>query len=78
MSSVHKSAFFLLTDLQSWKELEGPYREDTNKMVESIIRTQDPDWNNLQVMLDTLLAYEEMSIASAKAKEKAERFKGEE
>ncbi|KAK4828091.1 LOW QUALITY PROTEIN: hypothetical protein QYF61_023151 [Mycteria americana] len=46
-----------ITD-RSWKETAGIYREDPErvaKVFETIIRTQDPDWNDLQVILDTLL-----------------------
>ena len=49
---------FSITDLGSWKEVAGTYREDPErvpKVSETIIRTQDPDWNDLQVILDTLL-----------------------
>ncbi|PKU29100.1 protein nynrin-like [Limosa lapponica baueri] len=45
-------------DLQSWKETAGVYREYLEKVAkvfETIIRTQDPDWNDLQVILETLL-----------------------
>ncbi|KFZ57723.1 hypothetical protein N338_03562, partial [Podiceps cristatus] len=49
---------FSVTGLRSWKEIAGPYREDPErvaKAIETIIRTQDPDWNDLQVILHTLL-----------------------
>ncbi|KAK4811226.1 LOW QUALITY PROTEIN: hypothetical protein QYF61_022123 [Mycteria americana] len=49
---------FSITDLRSWKETAGIYREDPEKVAkvfEIIIRTQDPDWNYLQVIMDTLL-----------------------
>ncbi|XP_050769787.1 uncharacterized protein LOC127027997 [Gymnogyps californianus] len=43
---------FSITDLRSWKETVGIYREDLErvaKVVETIIRTQDPDWNDIQL-----------------------------
>ncbi|KFR09658.1 hypothetical protein N306_01939, partial [Opisthocomus hoazin] len=49
---------FPITDLRSWKEIAGTYREDPErvaKVIESIIRTQEPDWKDLQVILDNLL-----------------------
>ncbi|KFQ64201.1 hypothetical protein N335_02044, partial [Phaethon lepturus] len=49
---------FSVTDLRSWKETAGIFREDPErvaKVFETIIWTQDPDWNDVQVILDTLL-----------------------
>ncbi|KFQ64336.1 hypothetical protein N335_08452, partial [Phaethon lepturus] len=55
---VTVKVLFSITDLRSWKETAGTYREDAErvaKMFETIIRTQDTDWSDLQVILDTLL-----------------------
>ena len=65
---------FSVTDLRSWKKLAVIYREDPNKVIEMIIRTQDPDWNDLQVVLDNLLTADERTLVLAKAKEEAERI----
>ncbi|KFZ50425.1 hypothetical protein N338_10369, partial [Podiceps cristatus] len=49
---------FSITDLRAWKEAAGTYQEDPErvvKVIETIIRTQDPDSNDLQVIFDTLL-----------------------
>ncbi|KFP48551.1 hypothetical protein N323_00036, partial [Cathartes aura] len=66
-------------DLRSWKELAGTYREDLEKVAkifETIVRTQDPDWNDIQVyiVLDTLLTLDERTMVLAKAKEEAEKI----
>ncbi|KAL2308838.1 hypothetical protein Nmel_001912 [Mimus melanotis] len=42
----------------SWRKAAGVYREDPDrvaKVFETKIRTQDPDWDDIQVMLDMLL-----------------------
>jgi len=49
---------FSITDLRSWIEVAGTYGEDPErvaKVFETIIRTQDHDWKDLQVILDSLL-----------------------
>ncbi|KFV39759.1 hypothetical protein N341_03532, partial [Tyto alba] len=68
---------FSVTDLRSWKELAGTYRKDpekVSKVFETIIRTQDPDSNDIQVVLVTLLTFDERTMVIAKAKEEAERI----
>ncbi|KFV49165.1 hypothetical protein N341_08865, partial [Tyto alba] len=68
---------FSVADLRSWKELAGTYSEDpekVSKVFETIIRTQDLDWNDTQVVLDTLLTCDERTMVIAKAKEEAERM----
>ncbi|KFP36183.1 hypothetical protein N324_05165, partial [Chlamydotis macqueenii] len=49
---------FSISDLRSWKETAGIYREDADrvaKVFEIIIGTQDSDWNDLQVIMVMLL-----------------------
>ncbi|KFW88532.1 hypothetical protein N336_00342, partial [Phalacrocorax carbo] len=68
---------FSVTDLRSWKELAAIYREDLEKVgktFETIVRTEDPDWNGIQVVLDTLLTLDERTMVLDKAKEEAERI----
>ncbi|KFV53710.1 hypothetical protein N341_07742, partial [Tyto alba] len=68
---------FSVNDLRSWKELAGTYREDLEKVsrvFETLIKTQDPDWNDIQVVLDTLLSSDERAVVIAKEKEEAERI----
>ncbi|KFM06949.1 hypothetical protein AS27_08774, partial [Aptenodytes forsteri] len=75
--SVTIKVLFSVIDLRSWKELAGTYREDPEKVTkifETIVRTQDPDWIDIQVVLDTLLTLDERTMVLAKAKEEAERL----
>lgn len=68
---------FSVADLRSWKELAGSYREDPEKVAkifETIIRTQHPDWLDVQVVLDSLLTQGEKVMVLAKAREEAERL----
>ncbi|XP_027528820.1 uncharacterized protein LOC113962235 [Neopelma chrysocephalum] len=49
---------FSLVELQQWKAFVGAYRDNPDKVanyVERAIRTQNPDWCDLEVMMDTLL-----------------------
>ncbi|KAL2294655.1 hypothetical protein Nmel_008398 [Mimus melanotis] len=55
----------------SWRKAAGVYREDPDrvaKVFETKIRTQDPDWNDIQVMLDTLLDSTEKRMVLTMAK----------
>ncbi|KFW94575.1 hypothetical protein N336_04188, partial [Phalacrocorax carbo] len=66
---------FSITDLRSWKETAGIYQEDPErvaKVAETIIRTQDPDWNDLQVILDTLLDDTEKKMVVHTARKQVE------
>lgn len=68
---------FSVADLRFWKELAGSYREDPEKVAkifETIIRMQDSDWLDIQVVLDSLLTEGERVTVLAKAKEEAERL----
>ncbi|KFM00369.1 hypothetical protein AS27_13111, partial [Aptenodytes forsteri] len=72
---VYVKVPFSITDLMAWKKAAGVYREDPEKvgrMVETIIRTQDPDWNDLQVILDTLLDSTEKQMVLKVARVQAE------
>ncbi|KFW61769.1 hypothetical protein AS28_03229, partial [Pygoscelis adeliae] len=74
---VTVKVLFSVIDLRSWKELAGTYREDPEKVTkifETIVRTQYPDWTDIQVVLDTLLTLDERIMVLAKAKEEAERI----
>ncbi|KFV54035.1 hypothetical protein N328_12787, partial [Gavia stellata] len=67
---------FSVLDLKAWKEMAGIYREDPErvaKVMETIVENRDPDWKDLQVLLNNLVSYEERTIIMAKAKEEAER-----
>ncbi|GAB0208484.1 hypothetical protein GRJ2_003314100 [Grus japonensis] len=66
---------FSITDLRAWKETAGTYRDDPErvaKVVETIIRTQNPDWEDLQVILDTLLEDTEKKMVLNMARKQVE------
>ncbi|RLV63439.1 hypothetical protein DV515_00018270 [Chloebia gouldiae] len=45
-------------DLVIWKQSAGSYQEDPERVarvVKMVIKTQNPDWNDLQVLLDTIM-----------------------
>lgn len=66
---------FLVTKLRSLKDLAGTYREKpekAGKAFETIVRTQDPDWNDTQVVLDMGLNVDEKTMVVAKSREKVE------
>lgn len=49
---------FSPNDLIIWKQSAGAYRENPEKVarvVKMVIKTQNPDWNDLQVLLDTIM-----------------------
>ncbi|KFO94861.1 hypothetical protein N300_00336, partial [Calypte anna] len=49
---------FSPNDLMIWKQSAGAYRENPEKVarvVKMVIKTQNPDWNDLQVLLDTIM-----------------------
>ncbi|KAL2311712.1 hypothetical protein Nmel_003450, partial [Mimus melanotis] len=49
---------FSLGDLVIWKQSAGTYRENPDKVVrvvKMIMKTQNPDWDDMQVILDTLM-----------------------
>lgn len=60
-----------VSDLRVWKKLARTYREDpekVSKVMEMITRTKDPDRNDLQVILGTLVTYDDRSVVLAKAR----------
>ncbi|KAF1407326.1 hypothetical protein FQV23_0014259, partial [Spheniscus humboldti] len=73
---VYVKVPFSITDLMAWKQAAGVYREDperrVGRVVETIIRTQDPDWNDLQVILDNLLDSTEKQMVLKVARAQAE------
>ncbi|KFO55768.1 hypothetical protein N302_01143, partial [Corvus brachyrhynchos] len=49
---------FLLVEVQQWKALVGQYRDNPEKvanLVRRAIKIYNPDWKDLNVVLDTLL-----------------------
>ncbi|RMC22167.1 hypothetical protein DUI87_03040 [Hirundo rustica rustica] len=67
---------FSPNDLMIWKQSAGSYREDpdrTARVVKMVIKTQNPDWNDLQVLLDTLMDSTEKEMVLRAMTEKGER-----
>ncbi|RMC21368.1 hypothetical protein DUI87_02230 [Hirundo rustica rustica] len=65
---------FSPNDLMIWKQSAGSYREDpdrTARVVKMVIKTQNPDWNDLQVLLDTLMDSTEKEMVLRAMTEKA-------
>ncbi|RMC10975.1 hypothetical protein DUI87_12166 [Hirundo rustica rustica] len=65
---------FSPNDLMIWKQSAGSYREDpdrTARVVKMVIKTQNPDWNDLQVLLDTLMDTTEKEMVLRAMTEKA-------
>ncbi|XP_064900527.1 uncharacterized protein LOC135577015 [Columba livia] len=60
-------------DLVIWKQSAGPYRENPDKVakvIKMIIKTQNPDWDDLQVILDTLMDSTEKDMVIRAARDK--------
>ncbi|RLV63421.1 hypothetical protein DV515_00018289, partial [Chloebia gouldiae] len=61
-------------DLVIWKQSAGSYREDPERVarvVKMVIKTQNPDWNDLQVLLDTIMDSTEKEMVLRATKERA-------
>ncbi|KFP69643.1 hypothetical protein N310_08237, partial [Acanthisitta chloris] len=61
-------------DLVIWKQLAGTYRENPDKVarvVKIIMKTQNPDWNDIQVILDILMNSTEKEMVLRAARERA-------
>ena len=72
---VYVKVSFTAMDLMTWKQAAGNYREDpekVGKVVDTIIRTQNPDWNDLQVILDNVLDDTEKQMVLKAGKAQAE------
>ncbi|KFZ52188.1 hypothetical protein N338_11960, partial [Podiceps cristatus] len=56
---------FTMNDLDSWKEVVKGYCDDpegTAKRFDLIVRNQDPDWKDIDLMLDALTETEKQLI----------------
>ncbi|XP_037260671.1 uncharacterized protein LOC119155766 [Falco rusticolus] len=72
---VYVKVPFSVMDLMAWKQAAGIYREDperVGRVVDTIIRTQNPDWNDLQVILNNLLDDTEKQMVLKTGKAQAE------
>uniref|UniRef100_A0A663FGX9 Core shell protein Gag P30 domain-containing protein n=1 Tax=Aquila chrysaetos chrysaetos TaxID=223781 RepID=A0A663FGX9_AQUCH len=69
---VHVKVPFYTSDLINWKESAGSYRENPEKEYQPfqiIIENHNPDWKDIQVLLNTLLLPEEKKMVWEKAQE---------
>ncbi|KFV38902.1 hypothetical protein N341_12058, partial [Tyto alba] len=72
---VYVKVSFSPSDLIIWKESAGPYGEDPGKVGRvrgMIIKTQNPDWEDIQVILDTLMDSTEKQMVLRTARMRAE------
>ncbi|KFQ25263.1 hypothetical protein N332_03795, partial [Mesitornis unicolor] len=72
---VYVKVPFSPADLIIWKEAAGLYREDPGKVrrvMGMIIKTQNPDWDDIQVILDTLMDSTEKQMVLRTARMRAE------
>ncbi|XP_037228472.1 uncharacterized protein LOC119140913, partial [Falco rusticolus] len=72
---VYVKVPFTAMDLMTWKQAAGNYREDpekVGKVADTITRTQNPDWNDLQVILDNVLDDTEKQMVLKAGKAQAE------
>ncbi|XP_050837538.1 uncharacterized protein LOC127060260 [Serinus canaria] len=68
---------FSPVDLEAWMRLAGPYREDperVSRVFETILKTQNPDWAVIQVLLDTLLDSTEREMVLRTARKEVDRI----
>ncbi|XP_063253346.1 uncharacterized protein LOC134550534 [Prinia subflava] len=65
---------FSPADLVIWKQSAGTYRENPDKVarvVKMIMKTQNPDWEDIHVILDTLMDETERDMVLRAARERA-------
>ncbi|KFP71378.1 hypothetical protein N310_07427, partial [Acanthisitta chloris] len=65
---------FTAGDLAIWKQSAGTYRENPDKVarvVKVIMKTQNPDWDDIQVILDSFMDSTEKDMVLKAARERA-------
>ncbi|XP_053911764.1 uncharacterized protein LOC128850785 isoform X2 [Cuculus canorus] len=70
---VYVKVPFTPGDLMLWKQSAGTYRENPSKVarvVKMILKTQNPDWDDIQVLLDTLMDSTEKEMVLRTARER--------
>nr|XP_038025530.1 uncharacterized protein LOC119714310 isoform X1 [Anas platyrhynchos]XP_038025531.1 uncharacterized protein LOC119714310 isoform X1 [Anas platyrhynchos]XP_038025532.1 uncharacterized protein LOC119714310 isoform X1 [Anas platyrhynchos]XP_038025533.1 uncharacterized protein LOC119714310 isoform X1 [Anas platyrhynchos]XP_038025534.1 uncharacterized protein LOC119714310 isoform X1 [Anas platyrhynchos]XP_038025535.1 uncharacterized protein LOC119714310 isoform X1 [Anas platyrhynchos] len=71
---VYVKVLFNPGDPVIWKQVAGMYQENPDKVarvMKMIIKTQNPDWDDLQVILDTLMDSTEKDMVLRAARERA-------
>ncbi|KFP96951.1 hypothetical protein N330_00327, partial [Leptosomus discolor] len=72
---VYVKVPFSPSDLIIWKETAGPYRGDPGKggrVMGMIIKTQNPDWDDIQAILDTRMDSTEKQMVLRTARMRVE------
>ncbi|KAF1450295.1 hypothetical protein FQV07_0010168, partial [Pygoscelis papua] len=67
---------FTTSDLLNWKQSVGSYWENAegmHQLLETIMLTHNPNWGDIQAMLNTFFTMEERRMVLGKAKEEGER-----
>ncbi|KFO81779.1 hypothetical protein N303_00427, partial [Cuculus canorus] len=71
--AVYVKVPFSPGDLVLWKQIAGAYRENPDKVariVKMIMKTQNPEWDDIQVLLDTLMDPTEKGMVLRTARER--------
>ncbi|KFM04728.1 hypothetical protein AS27_08776, partial [Aptenodytes forsteri] len=66
---------FSIVDLNNWKIAAGSYRDDSDRVAntfEMMIRTQDPDWKDIEVIMQVLFDSTEREMIRKTAKTQVE------
>lgn len=72
---------FTTSDLMNWKELAGSYRENPEKVYRSfrtIIENHNPDWQDIQILLNNSFTPEEKKVVLEKANMENEKINARE
>ncbi|KFQ65261.1 hypothetical protein N335_07732, partial [Phaethon lepturus] len=67
---------FTTSDLLNWKQSIGTYRENPegmHQLLETIMLTHNPNWGDMQALLNTFFTADEKKMVLEKAKEEGER-----
>ncbi|KFO61793.1 hypothetical protein N302_12096, partial [Corvus brachyrhynchos] len=67
---IYIKTSFSLGELQQWKNSNGKYRDNPERVamsVEMAIKSQNPDWGDLNIMLDKLLDKTEREMVNKAA-----------
>ncbi|KFQ95970.1 hypothetical protein Y956_08683, partial [Nipponia nippon] len=74
---VHVKVLFSTSDLRNWKESAGLYQGNPEKVYQAfqiIAENHNPDWKDMQVLLNTLFLPEEKRMVLEKAQEENTRL----
>ncbi|KAF1456547.1 UNVERIFIED_CONTAM: hypothetical protein FQV15_0002432, partial [Eudyptes pachyrhynchus] len=69
---VYVHVLFTTSDLLNWKQCVGSYRSNPDgmySMIKTIMMTHNPNWGDIQALLEYLFTYEERRAVLEKARE---------